>query len=192
MLVACIQDLNLAISVHADYTNPDSKIHGANMGRIWGRQDPGGPHVGLMNFAIWEGNQEARELHIQLKLFGPRFFWTISQNFYLSVNIIQNGRSELAKSYAVQCSNIFIAWHLYLTGHASQSRPKHISIRADFKSLNWNMTTAWYGNLFRFTCLLCMESTGQWWIPSQRASNVELPRFLSCLIKLLNIHSSCR
>ena len=24
------------------------------MGPIWGRQDPGGPHVGPMNFAIWE------------------------------------------------------------------------------------------------------------------------------------------
>ena len=23
------------------------------MGPIWGRQDPGGPHVGPMNFAIW-------------------------------------------------------------------------------------------------------------------------------------------
>ena len=32
---------------------PDSKVHGANIGPIWGRQDPGGPHVGLMNFAIW-------------------------------------------------------------------------------------------------------------------------------------------
>ena len=31
---------------------PDSKVHGANMGSIWGRQDPGGPHVGPMNFAI--------------------------------------------------------------------------------------------------------------------------------------------
>ena len=34
--------------------NPDSKIHGAYMGPIWGRQDPGGPHVGPINFAIWE------------------------------------------------------------------------------------------------------------------------------------------
>ena len=34
---------------------PDSKVHGANMGPIWGRQDPGGPHVGPMNFAIWDG-----------------------------------------------------------------------------------------------------------------------------------------
>ena len=29
----------------------DSKVHRANMGPIWGRQDPGGPHVGRMNFA---------------------------------------------------------------------------------------------------------------------------------------------
>ena len=33
---------------------PDSKVHGVNMGPIWGRQDPGGPHVGPMNFAIWD------------------------------------------------------------------------------------------------------------------------------------------
>ena len=32
---------------------PDSKVHGANMGPIWGRQDPGGPHVGPVNFDIW-------------------------------------------------------------------------------------------------------------------------------------------
>ena len=33
---------------------PDSKVHGANIGPSWGRQDPGGPHVGPMNFAIWD------------------------------------------------------------------------------------------------------------------------------------------
>ena len=33
--------------------NPDSNVHGANMGPIWGRQDPGGPHICPMNFAIW-------------------------------------------------------------------------------------------------------------------------------------------
>ena len=25
------------------------------MGPTWGQQDPGGPHVGPMNLAIWEG-----------------------------------------------------------------------------------------------------------------------------------------
>ena len=32
---------------------PDNKVHGADMGPIWGRQDPGGPHVGPMNNVIW-------------------------------------------------------------------------------------------------------------------------------------------
>ena len=32
---------------------PDNKVYGSNMGPTWGRQDPGGPHVGPMNFAIW-------------------------------------------------------------------------------------------------------------------------------------------
>ena len=36
-----------------NFAYPDSKVHGANMGPIWGRQNPGGPHVGPMNFAIW-------------------------------------------------------------------------------------------------------------------------------------------
>ena len=32
---------------------PDSKVYGANMGPTWDRQDPGGPHVGPMNLAVW-------------------------------------------------------------------------------------------------------------------------------------------
>ena len=47
---------------------PDSKVHGANVGPIWGRQDPGGPHVGPMNFAIWDGisisNQPSGYTHL--------------------------------------------------------------------------------------------------------------------------------
>ena len=33
-------------------TSPDSKVHGANVGSIWGRQDSGGPHVSPMNLAV--------------------------------------------------------------------------------------------------------------------------------------------
>ena len=40
--------------------DPDSKFHVANMGPIWGRQDPGGPHVGPMNFAIWGPKRNGR------------------------------------------------------------------------------------------------------------------------------------
>ena len=28
------------------------------MGPIWDRQDPGGPHVGPMNLAIWDAKQD--------------------------------------------------------------------------------------------------------------------------------------
>ena len=34
--------------------DPDNKVYGANMEPTWGQQDPGGPHVCPMNFAIWE------------------------------------------------------------------------------------------------------------------------------------------
>ena len=40
-------------SHHMTLWSPDGKIHGAIMGPIWGRQAPGGPFVGPMNFAIW-------------------------------------------------------------------------------------------------------------------------------------------
>ena len=32
-----------------------TNIHGVNIGPIWCRQDPVGPHVGPMKFAIWFG-----------------------------------------------------------------------------------------------------------------------------------------
>ena len=40
---------------------PDSKVHGANMGPIRGRQDPDGPHVGPMNLAIGVGALDVSE-----------------------------------------------------------------------------------------------------------------------------------
>ena len=46
---------NLILGAHQGQWNTlDSKVHGANMGPPWGRQDPGAPHVGPMNFAIWD------------------------------------------------------------------------------------------------------------------------------------------
>ena len=33
-------------------SNADSKVYVANMGPIWGQQNPGGPHVGQRNLAI--------------------------------------------------------------------------------------------------------------------------------------------
>ena len=33
---------------------PNRKVHVAHMGPTWGRKDPGGPHVGHVNLAIWD------------------------------------------------------------------------------------------------------------------------------------------
>ena len=41
-------------NLYPDRVTPDSKVHGASMGQIWGRQDPGGSHVGPMNLPIWD------------------------------------------------------------------------------------------------------------------------------------------
>ena len=43
----------LPLIVDNGLASPDNRVHGANMGPIWGRQDPSGTHVGPMNFAIW-------------------------------------------------------------------------------------------------------------------------------------------
>ena len=44
---------------HRNDTHLDCKVHGANMDPIWVRQDPGGPHVGPRNFAIWADGQNS-------------------------------------------------------------------------------------------------------------------------------------
>ena len=62
-------------TISLDY--PDSKVHGANMGPIWGRQDPGGPHVGPMNFAIWVWFAKQENINIQMLSFKQTFSkWT--------------------------------------------------------------------------------------------------------------------
>ena len=44
--------------------NPDSKVHGANMGPTWGRQNPGGPIVGHVNLVLWEAIQQSPKLSV--------------------------------------------------------------------------------------------------------------------------------
>ena len=44
---------HIDVAVICCIPRPDIKVHGADMGPIWGREDLCGPHVGPMNFAIW-------------------------------------------------------------------------------------------------------------------------------------------
>ena len=59
---------------------PESKVRGANMGPIWGLQDPSGPHIGPMNLAISVLEEDNTNF-----LFFPftELFWDIYQYAYL-------------------------------------------------------------------------------------------------------------
>ena len=78
---------------------PDSKVHGANMGPNWGRQDPGGPHVGPMNFAIWVGLHRTKQTH-----------WYFHECHILCYIVDVVGHSLNIPS----CVSIL---HSYITGH---------------------------------------------------------------------------
>ena len=74
---------------HDGMTIPDSEVHGANIGPIWGRQDAGGPHVGPMNFAIWDVfskcwiRKESKTLTDIMQYFLKNHgVWTNSRNIY--------------------------------------------------------------------------------------------------------------
>ena len=57
--------------------DPDSKVHGAIMGPTWGRQDPGGPHVGPMNLAIrvkwWQRPHQGQHDLLNAKMSSYRY-----------------------------------------------------------------------------------------------------------------------
>ena len=48
----------IAVKLQCMWCYPDSKVYGANMGPIWGRQDPAGRHVGPINLDIWVGKED--------------------------------------------------------------------------------------------------------------------------------------
>ena len=62
--------------------NPDSKVHGANVGPIWGRQDPGGPHVGPKNFAIWEQTEAGDTSWLTIVGVGGSCYWSSTGKFF--------------------------------------------------------------------------------------------------------------
>ena len=48
----CSNCIANALALLQSHTNPDSKVHGANMGTTWVLSAPDRPHVGPMNIAI--------------------------------------------------------------------------------------------------------------------------------------------
>ena len=57
------------------FKSPDSKVYGANMVPTWGRQDPGGHHVGPMNVVIWV-TEVVRFCHLNISLTINPLMWS--------------------------------------------------------------------------------------------------------------------
>ena len=99
------EDTGTKATTQLPQRNPDSKVRGANMGPIWGRQDPGGPHVGRSNLAIWKDTFTTVEIQIWLsdlilginpvRIFCAwsiwveviRYFWNTTEISSLSIDI---------------------------------------------------------------------------------------------------------
>ena len=90
ILVTMILVYIISVSKRDHLRPPDSKVHGANMGPIWGRQGSRGPHVGPINFAIWAQ-------------------WTKSRNHTMSqlIGIFDVERVQ-AISYEIMCIYIYV------------------------------------------------------------------------------------
>ena len=85
---------------------PDNKFHETNMGPIWGRQDPGGPHVGPMYLVIWvrwrtgiTGDPVPME-HLECNYF---FFFSHIMACLRCLHVL-----EKRKKYTLSAKNIFL------------------------------------------------------------------------------------
>ena len=118
---------------------PDSKVHGANMGPIWGRQDPGGPHVGPMNFAIWAGDTRSQDISsYNTDLVFPRITqvphnftthsictlfkfcwgsqWNHCQSFVLFAQVKTNVLIKTKDQHTIYCSQLWDLWTQWSLG----------------------------------------------------------------------------
>ena len=78
---------------------PDSKVHGAYMGPTWGRQDPGGPHVGPMNLA--SRDQQVADLQVS---------WCHALMIGYGYGIPNNGHQVLYPDNKVHGANMGPTW----------------------------------------------------------------------------------
>ena len=115
---------------------PDSKVHGANMGPIWGQQEPGGPHVGPMNFAIWDS----------WLAIGCLLRLLIMSTVECRYNMIQLYDIILHKWFQFPRHNINHSMNLQKTPHTSPSRASYVvSFVRIFKKIDHVITTLYLG-----------------------------------------------
>ena len=87
---------------------PDSNVHGANMGPIWGWQDPDGPHVGPMNLAIWDIAHVTCETWYRICVYHPWIYHTYHN--YTTQNL---GKYETLGTWNINFfkMSVIYLWH---------------------------------------------------------------------------------
>ena len=108
---------------------PDSKVLGSNMGPIWGRQDPGGPHVGPINFAIQDAivikipkstsNYFNQDAFLGISLLQKSYFETCMLIWYLSVKLTHNP--------------LYVKWSDWLTNQYSSDQ-RTVSLNINYST----------------------------------------------------------
>ena len=90
--------------------NPHIKVHGADMGPTWGRQDPGGPHVGPINLALLEFVLYERNSSVTRGFLPQRAIDTLGKilpanQFHIKSKFITGGLGT--KGRQLWCFNLF-------------------------------------------------------------------------------------
>ena len=144
---------------------PDSKVDGANMGPIWGRQDPGGPHVGPMNLAIWD----------TLK-------WSFTLHFCaILVTVMRAYRSVYFQWEP--CVNCYCS-HVYIFFSAGNSEiPTTRMVHQFLVQINHIMASAWNCDFNRKYINKCKARTWQTQMFTKKTCRVECESY-SCIIHI--------
>ena len=118
----------LILFVNISSLVPESKVRGANIGPIWGRQNPDGPHVGPMNFVIWgvnvcqyniaENNNPLFQNQIAVD-------WILVQYSFVQIKVSDNIRQYVSKLISYFCGVL----QAYIYGKARRrevSKPRYL------------------------------------------------------------------
>ena len=123
------------------------------MGPIWGRQDPGGPHVGPMNFVIWVG--------IRYQYYKPNTIQRISESNLVSMNAVSYRIITLVVLIPCTvdihqqsfCKSSAVRWHRIIRNTISTLKERSISYLINEHTVNFKMAAGVsYDIEVRYSC----------------------------------------
>ena len=152
--------------------HPDSKVHGANMGSTWGRQDPGRPHVGPMNLAICASIMFVIGMIAIMQYYGNTLCHICT--LMAAYNHVPQCMLLMLKLVTLKHCQTSLFLCKYWIIHSNDV----CRARGGMGFMAFYMMTSSNGNIFRITGPLWGEFTDDWWIPHTKASDTESWCFL--------------